>query len=154
VLATTLLPAHEEGATLLSVQTPGRFALVAHSATGAALQLVDMLTGPGQRAGEAGGQDGRIDALLDAGTYKLRVFAAPNAAGQIALSILPFHDAAPPAPMPLPGKLLSATLGDLQQRRFWLSVPAPGTLRVAATGRALADLVFSATAATWWRCRQ
>ena len=141
-LAATSLPAREEGATLLNVQAPGRFALVARSATGAALQLVDMLTGPGELAGEAGAQDGRIDALLDSGTYKLRVFAAPNATGNIALSVLPFHDAAPPAPMPPPGQLLSAALGDLQQRRFWLSVPASGTLRVAATGRALADLVF------------
>ena len=32
-----------------------------------------MLTGPGNRVGWPGKTDGRIDALLDIGTYKLRV---------------------------------------------------------------------------------
>jgi hypothetical protein len=140
-LASATLPAQEETATLLHVQAPGRFALVAHGASGAALQLVDMLSGPGDMAGEPGAQDGRIDALLDRGTYKLRVFSAAKAKGNVALSVLPFRDAAPPSSVPPPGLLLSAELNDLQQRSFWMEMPAPGGLRIAATGRALADLV-------------
>ncbi len=142
ILAAPSVPAREEAATLLHVKAAGRFALVAHSDSGAALQLVDMLSGPSEMSGEAGAQDGRIDTLLEAGTYKLRVFSAKNATGTVTLSALPFHDAAPPAPMPAPGTLFSADLADLQQRSFWITVPPPGTLRIAATGRALADLVL------------
>jgi len=141
-LDTPSLPAQEEAATLLRVQAAGRFALAAHSSSGAALQLVDMLAGPGDVSGEAGAQDGRIDTLLEAGTYKLRVFSAKNATGAVSLIALPFRDAAPPAAMKPPGILFSADLADLRQRSFWITVPPPGTLRIAATGRALSDLVL------------
>jgi hypothetical protein len=57
----------------------GRFAIHAESKTGVALQLVDMITGPGNVAGEPGGRDGRLDVLLDKGVYKLRSFGAAGA---------------------------------------------------------------------------
>jgi len=132
--------AAEETATLLRVTHPGRFTLAAHSATGAALQLVDMLAGPGAPAGAAGAQDGRLDELLDTGTYKLRIFAAKGARGSVALTVAPFTDAAPPRALPLPGTLFEADLTDGRQRSFWLAVPADGRVRIAATGRSLADL--------------
>ena len=136
------LPASTEADTLLHVTSPGRFAIVAHSATGAALQLVDMLTGPTQTAGIAGAQDGRLDQLLDIGVYKLRVFAAPGASGAVTLSVDPFHDAAPAAALPPPGRTVATTLRDREQRAFWLLAP-PGdgaNVRIEAAGRALADL--------------
>ena len=104
---------------------PGRFILAAHSPSGAGLQLVDMLTGPSETAGAAGAQDGRLDRLLDVGTYKLRVFSAKAATGTVSLTVTPFHDAAPPAALPRPGHPLSTTLKDGEQRAFWLLVP-PG----------------------------
>jgi uncharacterized protein len=78
---------------LLHVTTPGRFAILAHSPTGTAFQLVDMLTGPGEREGWPGKQDGRIDALLDTGTYKVRAFGAPDATGNTTLSAAAFAPA-------------------------------------------------------------
>jgi hypothetical protein len=132
--------AAEETSTLLRVSHPGRFALAAHSATGAAVQLIDMLAGPGTPAGAAGAQDGRVDALLDTGIYKLRVFAAKGAGGTVALSVAPFKDAAPPRATPLSGTLFAADLTDGRQRSFWLVVPDDGRVRIAATGRSLADL--------------
>ena len=136
------LPAGAEAETLLRVTSPGRFTIAAHSASGAALQLVDMLTGPSDLAGAAGGQDGRLDQLLDIGTYKLRVFAAPGASGTVGLTVTAFHDAAPPAALPQPGRPLATTLRDGEQRAFWLLVP-PGegdNVRIEAAGRSLGDL--------------
>jgi uncharacterized protein len=134
------LPAAEQAETLLRVTSPGRFTITAHSPSGAALQLVDIMTGPGDLAGNAGSQDGRLDPLLDAGTYKLRVFSAPGAHGPVALTVTPFHDAAPPAALPQPGFPLTSTLRDGEQRAFWLSVPPGGAVRIEAAGRSLADL--------------
>ena len=136
----TSLPAAPQAETLLHVTSPGRFSLTAKSAGGAALQLVDMLTGPSDVAGAAGSQDGRIDELLDVGDYKVLVLSAPGASGAVGLEVQPFHDAAAPAALPQPGEPLSATLADGEQRAFWLSVPASGTVRIEAAGRALADL--------------
>ena len=71
-LDTAHLPATPQSETLLHVTQPGRFAIAAHSASGTALDVVDMITGPTERQGEPGATDGRLDLLLDTGTYKLR----------------------------------------------------------------------------------
>ena len=135
------LPAAEHAETMLHVTSAGRFTVTAKSASGAALQLIDILTGPGQIAGVAGVQDGRLDPLLDVGTYKLRVTSAKAATGTVAFTVTPFHDAAPPAALPQPGFPRTTTLQDGEQRAFWLSaVPPGGTVRIEAAGRALADL--------------
>jgi uncharacterized protein len=133
-------PTAGETDVLLHVATPGRFALRAASPTGTALQVVDMLTGPGEREGWPGKQDGRIDALLDTGTYKVRAFGDPAATGDTTLSVTPFAAAGPAllAPGYLP---VALTLRDLQSRSFWLVVgddPAP--TRIEAAGRSLAAL--------------
>ncbi len=136
------LPATDESDTLLHVTSPGRFTIAARSTGGVAIQLVDMLTGPSDIAGVAGAQDGRMDRLLDIGTYKLRAFAAKGATGAVGLTVTPFHDAAPPAALPQPGRPLSATLRDGEQRAFWLVVP-PGSgpnVQIEAAGRSLTDL--------------
>ena len=133
-------PSAGETDVLLRVTAPGRFAIRAQSPTGTAIQLVDMLTGPGDRAGWPGKQDGRIDALLDTGTYRLRAFGDPSATGDTNLTVTAFTEAGPA--QRAPGyQALAATLDDLQQRSWWLVVtedlvPA----RIEAAGRALGSL--------------
>lgn len=143
-LDVSTLPASEQGETLVHVASSGRFAIAAHSQGGAALQLVDMLSGPSDIAGAAGSQDGRLDQLLDVGTYKLRVLSAAAATGSVALTLTAFHDAAPPAALPQPGHMLTAALADGEQRSFWLTVPetigGATNVRIEAAGRALTDL--------------
>jgi uncharacterized protein len=133
-------PTAGETDTLLHVTTPGHFALRAQSPTGTALQLVDMLTGPGDRAGWPGKANGRIDALLEVGTYKLRAFGDPAATGDTTLSATGF---APSGPDQLaPGYQPAATaLEDLQFQSWWLVVTDPAaTTRIEAAGRSLAAL--------------
>ena len=143
-LDTADLPASEQGQTLVHVTSPGRFAIAAHSPGGTALQLIDMLSGPSDIAGAAGLQDGRLDQLLDIGTYKLRVLSAKGATGSVALTFTAFHDGAPPAALPQPGRTLTAALADGEQRAFWLDVPetigGATNVRIEAAGRALTDL--------------
>jgi uncharacterized protein len=129
-----------EHATLLRVKQPGRFAIKAESPTGTALQLVDMLTGPSDLAGEPGTSDGRLDLLLDVGTYKLRQFGAARAEGETRLSVTPFRALRSPETAPAAGEVASGELGDLQQHAFWLAVGPPGHIRIEAAGRSLRDL--------------
>ncbi|OWJ63788.1 hypothetical protein [Inquilinus limosus] len=136
------LPAAGQHDTLLRVLQPGRFSIRVSSPSGVAIQLVDMLTGPSEPSGEAGVADGRLDVLLDIGTYKLRLFGAKGAEGEAALTVAPFREAEAPALRPRDGEVQSAPLADLQQRSFWLAVEVPGFLRLEAAGRSLADLRF------------
>ncbi|WP_343716642.1 hypothetical protein, partial [Inquilinus sp.] len=136
------LPAAGQHDTLLRVLQPGRFSIRVSSRSGVAIQLVDMLTGPSEPSGEAGATDGRLDVLLDVGTYKLRLFGAKGAEGEAALTVAPFREAEPPALRPRDGEVRSAPLADLQQRSFWVAVEAPGFLRLEAAGRSLAELRF------------
>jgi uncharacterized protein len=133
-------PTAGETDVLLHVTTPGRFAVRAQSPTGTALQLVDMLTGPGDRAGWPGKQDGRIDALLDTGTYKLRAFGDKAATGETVLSLAAFAEAGP-AQLAPGYQPVATTLRDLQFQSFWLAVgDTAATTRIEAAGRSLAAL--------------
>jgi len=138
-LAATQRPAAGLAETLLQVDRPGRFAIRAESASGVALQLVDMATGPGEWAGVPGVQDGRLDVLLDSGTYKLRSAGAEAATGTARLTVAPFTEAAAPAPL-TPGVPVSAELRDLKQRSLWFTLPARRAIRLEAAARALGDL--------------
>jgi hypothetical protein len=124
---------------LLHVTQPGRFAIVAHSANGTALDVVDMITGPTERAGEPGATDGRLDLLLDTGTYKLRTYAAAGARGEVALQLSPFQVIGEAPALPANGEV-DGDLSDLQQRSYWLTLPWDQTVRLEAAGRALADM--------------
>ena len=139
-LARTSVPAAGESSTLLNVERPGRFTIRASSKTGVALQLVDMIAGPGDLAGDAGGKDGRLDLLLDKGVYKLRTFGAPVAAGDASLTVTPFAATGPADATLLRGGEKSSGLSDGQQASFWVFVGADGRLFVDAAGRALGDL--------------
>src|SRR5262249_2730204 len=118
----------------------GRFVMRAESRTGVALQLVDMIAGPGDVVGEPGVRDGRLDVLLDKGVYKLRSFGIKGAAGEAKIIVEPFHNAAPASIDLLQGGQVSGELTDLQQRSYWTMVGNSGRVSVEAVGRALQDL--------------
>ena len=89
------LAADRDGASLIAVPAPGRYAIRAKSPSGARIELVDMIAGPLDSSGAPGLRDGRIDALLDKGVYKLRVFGAKGASGKTALSAQAFVEVEP-----------------------------------------------------------
>ncbi|WPP05673.1 hypothetical protein [Methylocella tundrae] len=139
-LARASVSAATDETTLLTVETPGRLSIRAQSGAGVALQLVDMMTGPGEIAGEQGVRDGRLDVLLDRGVYRLRSLGAKGAIGEAKLAVLPFHSAGVAKADLLRGGEDSAELGDLAQRSYWIVVSPGEKVSVEAVGRALGDL--------------
>ncbi|WP_424361590.1 hypothetical protein [Methylocystis parvus] len=130
----------KDGASLLTIPTPGRYAIRTKTPTGARIELVDMIAGPLDSAGAAGLRDGRIDALLDKGVYKLRIGAVKDAKGKASVSVEPFAEAESARPPLAPGAVQSGELGDLQQRSFTLEVKNDNPVFIEAVGRALQDL--------------
>ncbi|MHB8835648.1 MAG: hypothetical protein ACYC9Y_08060 [Candidatus Methylomirabilia bacterium] len=125
----------------VTISEPGRYAITATSGSGTALQLIDLLAGPGEIAGRAGERDGRLDLLLDRGIYRLTTLGAQRAAGEVGLELRPFVEVSTPQPpLLVEGKALSSTLQDLEQRSWWLRIDTARRVILEVAGRNLADL--------------
>ena len=129
---------------LLTVEQFGRYALVAKSPRGTALQLVDRMAGPGPIAGNAGLSDGRLDVFLDHGSYKVILLgpdAALRAGEEASLSLHGFAETNTGDPVVLPeARVITTELKDFQQRSYWLKLDGPKTVMIEAAGRRLGDL--------------
>lgn len=127
--------------TLLHISVPGRYSLQAQSDQGTEIVIVDRMAGPFAAAGSVGEQDGRLDLLLDKGTYKIRLRSHEEGVGTLKLAVHPFVE------IGSADKLLSldtyqienSSLEDLQQQSFWLHLKKRQILRLEAIGRNLKD---------------
>ena len=140
-LEQTEFDAHGRNETLLHIGTPGRYSLQAESNQGTKIEIVDRMAGPFAAAGSAGEWDGRLDLLLDKGTYKIRLHSHKAGVGPLKLAVHPFVE------IGSGDKLLSldayqiesSSLEDLQQQSFWLHLKNRRILRLEAIGRNLKD---------------
>lgn len=136
-----VVPARGRQIATLRVAEFGRYSIVAESRVGVALQVVDRMAGAGEVAGEAGARDGRVDLFLDRGEVRLVVDGPALGRGEARLSARSFRElSAPEIPRLVEERLVSTELGDLEQRSWWLEIPARRRVVLEAAGRALADL--------------
>jgi uncharacterized protein YecT (DUF1311 family) len=135
------VPATGEQQSILSVAQFGRYSVTVKSAQGVALQLVDRKAGPGEIQGVAGESDGRIDAFLDRGLYKLVLHASEQGSGDAAITVHPYAELNGSDLPRLPEvKRIDAELGDFQQRSYWLEIKERRIVAIEAAGRNLADM--------------
>lgn len=139
-LSRTLFPAKGTNEALVTVAEFGRYSIVAKSDQGTAVQLVDRMAGPGTVDGSAGHSDGRVDAFLDRGQYKVRIFSDPRGSGDADLAVLPSVETNPQPQQLLELKQVAAELGDHEQRSYWLEIKERRFVALEAAGRYLADL--------------
>ena len=140
-IADETLPAKGEQQTILSIAQFGRYSVSVKSQQGVAIQLVDRMTGPGETQGEAGNSDGRVDAFLDRGHYKILLHASDQGSGDAALTVHPFAELNGPDIPRLPDiKQIDTTLADYQQRSYWLQIDERRAVAIEAAGRNLADM--------------
>jgi hypothetical protein len=140
-LEQTEFDAHGLNETLLHISVLGRYSLQTQSDQGTKIEIVDRMAGPFAAAGSAGEQDGRLDLLLDKGTYKIRLRSHEEGVGTLKLAVHPFVE------IDSSDKLLSldayqiesSSLEDLQQRSFWLHLKKRRILRLEAIGRNLKE---------------
>ncbi len=140
-LEQTEFDAHGRNETLLHISVPGRYSLQAQSDQGTEIEIVDRMAGPFAAVGSAGEQDGRLDLLLDKGTYKIRLQSHKEGVGTLKLTVHPFVE------IGSSDKFLSldtyqietSSLEDLQQQSFWLHLKKRRILRLEAIGRNLKD---------------
>jgi hypothetical protein len=130
--------------TLLHISQPGRFSIQATSQQGTRIEMIDRMAGPFASSGSVGGEDGRLDLILDTGTYKIRLISPENGSGQVRLNVFPFREVKPVTHIKeLPYlqnlELVRDSLDDLQQQAFRIHIPERQVLRLEMLGRNLKD---------------
>jgi hypothetical protein len=136
----TSFPAAGTHDAILKIPQFGRYSITVSSAQGVALQLVDRMAGPGDVQGTPGGQDGRVDAFLERGTYKIHLIADAHGTGNARLSVTAFTELQPAPLQLIEFKPVAASLGDGQQLSWWVVIPSRGAYEFEAGGRYLTDL--------------
>jgi hypothetical protein len=127
VLAQSIFQATGTHETILNIRSFGRYAISVSSTQGTALQLVDRMAGPGDVQGAPGAQDGRVDAFLERGSYKLRLISDARGSGSATLAVVKFTELQPAPVQLIEYKPVTADLGDGQQRSWWIVVQDRGT---------------------------
>ncbi len=136
----TLFPAKDRNEVIATIREFGRYAISARSDQGTAVQLIDRMAGPGAVDGSAGHSDGRVDAFLDRGQYKVRLISDPRGSGDAELSVTPFTELNPDPQQLVELKPIAAELGDHEQRSYWLDIRERRFVAIEAAGRYLTDL--------------
>lgn len=124
----------------ITVDAFGRYSLIAQSTEGVALQLVDRMAGPGVRSGLAGVRDGRIDAFLSRGEYRILTDGAPAADSAVHLILRRFEELNPDPLSLTDARTVSSTMEDFQQRSYWMQIDNRQQVDLEAAGRHLEDL--------------
>ncbi len=126
----------------IDVQIPrfGRYAFLAVGGSGSAITLVDRIAGPIASDGEPGVRQGRIDAVLEPGAYRVRLQSPKDGLGAVRVEVRPYVEQHDPAPELLDGALAEGTLRDLEERSWWVRTDGTLPVVVDAAGRSLTDL--------------
>lgn len=131
------LPAKGLQQTTLSVAATGVHAVWAEHPQGVALRLVDRTTGPGAWMGVPGKTNGRINALLGAGEYRLQTQASETGSGNVKLHLRAYQEQHA-TPVNLSEFLpVSGQLADFEQRSYTLTLKEPRQVHFQVGGRAL-----------------
>jgi len=140
ILSPAAVPARGDHFSLLTLKAFGRYSITVTSSQGVALQSLDRMSGAGNIAGEAGKQDGRLDLFLDRGEYRILTHASEHGSGQAKLGAHAFRELNSHPPLLIEQRLEQSSLGDFEQRSYWLEVKEKRTIVIEAAGRHLADL--------------
>lgn len=130
----------------LKISAFGRFSFRVQSEVGVGLQLVDKVEGPRSMVGIPGKQDARMDVFLETGDYRLILHPPPNAPTvRYSLMGAAFEELQEgPSPQLLPAlphaETVVTTLGDLQQRSWWIEQREEAPIALEVAGRAVSDL--------------
>jgi len=98
------------------------------------------MAGPSAIEGQPGETNGRIDAFLDKGDYKIITHSHNEGEGEVDLRVIASEELNTTPTQLIDYKLIESELGDFQQRSWWIALKQRKTVILEAAGRNLADL--------------
>ncbi|MBI5494336.1 MAG: hypothetical protein HY904_04865 [Deltaproteobacteria bacterium] len=129
------VPAAGDHDVIITLERPAMVRLDARSAAGSGCTLVDHVRGPFARAGQVGKRNCRMDQLLDAGTYKLRVHGTQKAKGQARVTAVEFPELNQPVTRLVPGVTVETRLPEGKQASWWITATKEQAVSLRVAGR-------------------
>lgn len=127
--------------TVINIEKWGRYSIEVQSPEGTALQLIDKKIGLREQSGIVGETNGRIDAFLDFGQYKIVTQSHSKGKVKPQLKVFPFQELNQENPQYLnPLREYEETLKDHEQRSYWIYLPNDTTVFLEVLGRNVADV--------------
>jgi hypothetical protein len=124
------------------VTKPGMYHIVAESGQGSRLELIDRMKGIIAASGSEGNIDGKIDVILDIGTYRLAVYSVKNGLGNVNIKVSNFQNQQAVKnitefPQLQAYQMVTAELYPFQQYSVWINNTERKQFNLEAMGRSL-----------------
>jgi len=134
------VPSKGKQAAIITIETPGMYRITAESPEGTQCEIVDHLRGPFSWSGAAGKSNCKLDLLLDAGIYKLRMESPEKGKGKIKIQAKPFEEINEKPVRLEEGRWVEQTMHPGQQASYWIRVPNRQWTTLRVMGRTPGDV--------------
>lgn len=125
----------------LTIHQEGYYSIQLKSKTGASLQLIDKMNGPGIADGVPGEADGRLDTFLEKGDYKIKISDPADTGGEVSIQVVNKEDINKDiTPILKYSEAFEGELKDGQAMYFWIEVKAGQPVLIYSEGRSLQSL--------------
>ncbi|MBW1808744.1 MAG: hypothetical protein JRJ87_11170, partial [Deltaproteobacteria bacterium] len=134
------LPAKGKQAAIIKIESPGMYRITAQSPEGTACSIVDHLRGPFRHSGISGKENCKMDLLLDAGVYKLRLRSPKNGRKTTKIEVKPFEELNRSSVRLAQGQHVSTDLNPGQQASYWIRVDKRRHVLLRVLGRTAGEV--------------
>jgi hypothetical protein len=134
------VPSQGKQASIITIEKPGMYRITAESPGGTRCEIVDHLRGPFSWSGAEGRSNCKLDLLLDAGVYKLRLRSPKKGKGQVKIQAKPFEEINQKPVRIEDGRSVEQSMRPGQQASYWIRVPKRRWTTLRVMGRTAGDV--------------
>jgi hypothetical protein len=134
------VPSKGKQTSIITIEKPGMYRITAESPEGTRCEIVDHLRGPFSWSGAVGKSNCKLDLLLDAGIYKLRMESPKKGKGKIKIQAKPFEEINKKPVRLEDGRWVEQTMHPGQQASYWIRVPRRQWTTLRVMGRTPGDV--------------
>jgi len=134
------VPSKGKQAAIITIEKPGMYRITAESPEGTQCEIVDHLRGPFSWSGAVGKSNCKLDLLLDAGIYKLRMQSPKKGKGKVKIKARPFEEINEKPVRLDEGRWVEQSLNPGQQASYWVRVPKRQWTTLRVMGRTPGDV--------------
>lgn len=134
------VPSKGKQASIINIVKPGMYRITAESPEGTRCEIVDHLRGPFSWSGEVGRSNCKLNLLLDAGVYKLRLESPKQGKQKVKIQARPFEEINAKPVCLQEGRFVEQAMGSGQQASYWIRVARRQWVTLRVMGRTAGEV--------------